>query len=219
MAFPAMRSQRLTVSSSNTSHTVNYPATVFAGDRIELWIGLPASRSITASGWTLVGSATNTCMLSMYTRVATGSEGGGTFSIGLNSADVLKAIVRSIAGADAPQISSPASGTSSTSNPDAPSFTPSGGPDDFLWVAAGLKTGPTGQPDDINNYDNHISDTSGSLSIMLADRQLNAASTNPGNFDANSGSTWVAFTAVHPPASLSGIAARAMYHHLVGGMR
>ena len=219
MAFPVMRSQRLTVSEWNTSHTINYPATVVAGDRLELWIGLPAARTITATGWTLVGSATNTCQLAMYTRVAAGSEGGGTFSVGLNSAVELKAIVRSIAGADAPQISSPASGTSSTSNPDAPSFTPAGGPDDFLWVAAGLKTGPTGQPDDINNFGNHISDTSGDLSIMLADRQLNASVLNPGNFDANSGSTWVAFTAVHPPGGPSGNAARSMYHHLVGGMR
>lgn len=214
MAAPLVEASTSSQEGSDaTSHTVSFPTGIVSGDLLVCLFatdsGDPASSF--PSGWTrfknLVESA-GACSLEAWWKEADGTESGSFTVTTTNSEESAHAVYR-ISGAalEAPEVSTGTEGNSQTA--DADSLTPSGGSDDYLWVAAtgGDRVGLAASAP--TNYSNFHTEATGGIpacSIAAATRQLTAPSEDPGAFgDWQASDEWVAFTvAVAPPATPSG---------------
>ena len=106
----------------------------------------------------------------------------------------------------APQVSTVATGTSTT--PDPTSLTPAGGAKDYLWIWAGgwegeQTTPPAGNPTNYDNPGGAGSGTGGAIAtncrVATAERLLNAASEDAGSWTISVSDDWMAWLiAVHP---------------------
>lgn len=208
MTFPVVQTTNTGVneSANATSHTVNLPASIAAGDLLLIiaeFLSNPGTVSVT--GWTFIQTDANgtAIFVSYLWKLATGSE-GATATLTTSNSVHGNYISYRISGWDG--VTAPATGTATTgssSNPDPPSLTPSWGAQDTLWIpveghanTAAITTAPT-------NYTNLITISVNSSSVSSAQRQLNAATENPGTFTSSgTPNTWVAQTiAIKPPAS------------------
>jgi len=212
MAFPTITATNTTDgTTATTSPVVNLPATVNAGETLLVFFRTDTVGAITfPGGWTeLFDLGTNQQTTAAW-KLADGTEGGTTITL-TTAGGKFAALSWSIAAADPsttpPESSAGASGFDA--NPDPDTVTPTGGADDYLWLALmGIEGEQAMPPTYPTNYtENQIhanSGTAGAVStnvrVAAAKRtNLNAASENPGVYTVNVTDDWRAFTfAVHP---------------------
>ena len=202
MAFPVDQDRVGTNSTvSGTSHNLNLPASIAAGDMLVAIVRCPASTTIAwPAGWTEQEQSTADASddeTSIAWRVADGTE-GATITITLGTSRILVGLCYRITGAAGIAFSAAAVG--SASQPNSPSL--SGiltAARDVLWLSIGgcddaetLSTVPT-------SYTNgavQASTATGTAGCTVygASRQLNAVSEDPGAFALGTTSIWTAWT-------------------------
>lgn len=216
MAFPTVAGTIATtnIGTAATSHTVNMPSGIQAGETIILlWRTSTASgnTSLPAGDWTTIVDAALTDRVGIAWREADGTE-GSTITVGTVGSTKFAALCFRVSGAadpstSPPQISTVATGSSTT--PDPTTCTPTGGAKDYLWIWFGSWEGeqtspPAGNP---TNYGSNIAGadtgTAGAVTansrVAMATRELNAASEDPGSWTISASDDWAAYTiAVHP---------------------
>jgi len=193
-----------------TSHYVNMPSTVNAGDLLIVLFSNDRNGSVTTpGGWTELSSDTSGphIRVSVYYKIAEGIEGGTTVNFITSAAEEAAAQVYRITnwhGTTPPEISVAATG--SDASPDPSSLNPiNWDVADTLWIAVagqdrGDQTGtiayPTGYTDGTSTLS---SGGTGSCRIHSARRVLAVASEDPDTFTITSSEQWVAFAiAIRP---------------------
>jgi len=196
-----------------TTHNVDMPATVNAGDLLIVLFTNDGSATVTTpDGWTPLASnaANGAVRLSVYYKIAEGTEGGTTVNFVTSASEQAAAQVYKMTnwhGTTPPEISTAATGTSTAPNP--ASLNPAGWDvADTLWLAVagqdrGEQSGTTAYP---ASYTDGISTQSsdpatvGVCRTHSARRVLAVASENPGAFTIPVWEEWVAFTIAVRPA-------------------
>lgn len=199
------------VSVASATHNVVMPATVNAGDLLIIIVAWAASPGTvtTPTGWTL-GGTTN--IVSVFTKIAVGTEGGTTVNVAtVNSVKAAGQTYRmhkwygsDLTNSVTTALASSAPGTSA----DPSAVTPTGGPDRFQ-VIAGLAVTANPAITDAANYANFTQTDDGSVAVRLrTGRRQQAAkdgiymtTEDPAAFTWTGSQTWTAITiAVRPPA-------------------
>jgi hypothetical protein len=159
--FPSVKDFAVSEEGTNvTSHTVSLPGSISSGDLLVTIFSMSRTNSPTISwpsGWTEFAyeggptSGSNTTAAAW--RKADGSE-GSSITVSTDDDGESGHKTFSITGAEDPTTEAPESSTASGSStsPDPPSLTPSGGSDKYLWIAAAahideMEAGPTGSSD------------------------------------------------------------------------
>lgn len=205
------------VSTAGTSHVVNLPASIAAGDLLLLVLGKGSTAAtINAhADWTeLLDENAATGFYIAY-RWATGSEGATTTLT--SSANTRSAtIAYRISGAENPATQPPEIGTTATGSsttPDPPSVTPTGGAKDYLWLAALTRGGEEADDDTWvsaapSGFTGLLQKACGTVGTNLAgmvataQRAENAASKDPATFTIATGAWRAQTIAVHPPSGV-----------------
>jgi hypothetical protein len=195
--------QGTSISAASTTHNINMPATVVAGELLQMLVAWGASPGTvtTPSGWTAQGT---TNFLTGFAKVADGTEGGTTVNV--ITANSVKAAAQTyrittwygvaVGGVEA-GFNSGAPGTSA----DPPSRTPAWGADRNLWLA-GVQVTANPTITDPANYGTFIQTDDGSVAVRLRTgrRTRYAATEDPAAFTWTGTQTWTAITvAVRPP--------------------
>lgn len=222
MAFPVVEEITATeFDSDTTTHAVNLPATVNAGDLLILLAGFEyQATNATTSGpggsWVeIYNYRTNNSRTVAYGLVAAGTEDGGTASVNTSAnvygvAHVYRIRQGTWEGTSVAANVASATTSGSSSDPDPPNLAPSWGAADTLWIAWASGNNNTTVSSYPSSYTNGTSAMgNGALSYVLgatARRELNAASENPGTFNyASNPSSWNATTiAIQPAAAAAG---------------
>ena len=212
LAAPVVTSVTETAFGTDTpNHNVTMPATVNAGNLLIVLFTNDGDATVTTpTGWSLLAS-NNTgshVRLSVYYKIAVGTEGGTTVNFVTSASEQAAAQVYRITdwhGTTPPEISTAATNTTAAPNP--ASLDPVGwGVTDTLWLAVagqdrGDQSGTTTYP---ASYDYGISTLSAnntaSCRTLSARRALAAASEDPGAFTIPASEQWVAFTIAVRPA-------------------
>jgi len=212
LAAPAVASVTETAfDTATTDHYVNMPAAVNAGDLLIVLFTNDRSESVTTpGGWSLLASDTNGAhvRLSVYYKIAAGTEGGTQVNLITSAAEEAAAQVYRITswhGTTPPEISTAATGTSAA--PDPSSLNPAGWDvANTLWLAvAGQdrenQSGTTAYPDSYTDGTSTLSsEGTGSCRTLSARRVLAAVSEDPGAFTIPVSEQWVALTIAVRPA-------------------
>jgi hypothetical protein len=217
MAVPALAAPVVTsvteteFGTDTTYHYVNMPAMVNTGDLLIVLFTNDGSATVTTpAGWSLLASNANgsAVRLSVYYKIAGGTEGGTTVNFVTSASEQAAAQVYRITnwhGTTPPEISTDVTGTSTAPNP--ASLNPAGWDvADTLWIAVagqdrGDEDGTTAYPASYTNGISTLSaeDDTSSCRTLSARRVLAAASEDPGAFTIPVSQEWVAFTiAVRP---------------------
>lgn len=219
MAFPSERSQASSSSTAaETTHTVNLPGTIRAGDVILVFIRVAVAGAI---GWPdatwnelFDGSPdASDDQVAAAWRKADGTE-GATISVTSGNGKFVSMAYAYRDAAD-PTLTPPdqaaATGGGGT-EPDSPSLVASGGTKDYYWLSIysmeGEQTGITAYPANytLNQSGIVTTGTGGAVTtnctMASAGRQVNGASENPGIWDVTGTlDDWAAYTfAIHPAA-------------------
>ena len=201
--------------SNNGTQTFTYPASIQPDELLLLVSALDGNQSVLAppTDFTTVKTLThsgNANSIYVFTKKATGLESGdGTWTT--SGGERSTHVCYRISGAEDPgtqqvEVSTGAEGDSTSGDPD--TVTPTGGPKDFLYIAAvsidrGDKT-VTGAPSGYGNLRNvdMTGFASGGVTLGTAEKETTGSSSdNPSAFTHGS-DTWVAITiAVHPGAA------------------
>lgn len=188
--FPQVEAVSTGEEASGTSHVITLPSGITAGDLLLIVLaydGTPTVSIASGSGWTILGqqNASGAGSAIVYKVAA----GGDTLSIGTSASEAVAWIAYRISGAAG------VSGSSANNN-DPPEHTPPGGAQNYLWIASQQEDGilassaPPTNYSDLHQESNNVGSTA-RVSISTAQRELNAASENPGAFvGAGAGSTW-----------------------------
>ncbi len=208
-----------------TSHTVNLPSSISAGDLLIVLAEFDGNPTVTwPAGWVSLfsDSSSITDRFQGRYRIANGSE-GATINL-LTTGNAQQSVHQSfrITGyTGTPEVSAAAKDTLGTlTTPNSTNLTPSWGSQPTLWISAvGRGNGTSATNGYPSNYTNGT--TTQTLtglaggSIDTARRNLTAASEDPGNFTLAFGQVWVAFTiavqgsgavvANNPPSANAGI--------------
>ncbi len=203
--FPAIVGHSSYSGGTNSSHALTMPAGVATGDLLMVFTTTASGVTFSVSagtGWAIVDqidSASGAIRGAIFWKVADGSD---ALSVGISSARALGArIIRVLAGTfDAATPFDQTSATPATgANPDPPNHTPSGGADDYLWIAVrhGSTAATSAAP---TNYDDLRTASTGANAtlVSIAERELNASSEDPGVFTAGSSQNVVRTVAIHP---------------------
>lgn len=192
-----------------TSHSANIGTTA-SGDLLIAFVVTDGSNInsavTTPGGWTSIGTrheSTPSVRGSVFTRVADGSESGGTVNFVTAAAEeAAVSIVRIQAGTynGAPEVTLAQASASMT--PAAPSLTPSWGSANTLWIT-GILSGrapPTGFPLPDNNVTvNAMISVSDGCSLTLCSDEVATGTLSPGNWSGNTATVSVGMTlAVRP---------------------
>ena len=186
-----------------SNHPITMPSGIAVGDLIVVIFSVEAAPTISVdtgvsgSNWTLESQVSDAGSKVTGVIARKVAEGSDALELDTSLSEAGSAIAYRISGASALDFSS-ASGTGSPPNP--PSHTPSGGSDNYLWMAtSSTKRGDvTGAP---TNYSNLIAtDVVGNGGeTATATRELEATSDDPGTFTIAANRDWVAFTIAIPP--------------------
>lgn len=152
------------------------------------------------TGWTLFANAESSLMsTAAFYRIADGGE-GSTASVGLDGSQGLAAVTMRITGGDTPEAATPGAGNSGSINP--PAITPSGGSQEYLWLAScgfrssgAINTTPTGYTSVA------LADDGGSIRTYVYEKTSTASSEDPGDFDFDTNNAWSTWTIAVPPAA------------------
>lgn len=195
MAYPQIVSTAATNNGAATSVPLTMPATITAANLLLAYIG--SVLAVTGmSGWTPVGSTSSggTFNLSVYAKIA---AGGDTATPTFSGAQGVCAEVYNISGWSGTLTDLALSAISGSVDP--PALTPALGSQDYLWIPAcgGEGASVTAAP---TNYGGLITASATSSSVVLgcANRQLTAATENPGAFSYG-GLATAAVTVAVPP--------------------
>ncbi|MDH4367150.1 MAG: hypothetical protein OEV57_03305 [Dehalococcoidia bacterium] len=193
------------------NHEVNMPETVGVGDLlIVLFANDGSATVVTPGGWTQLASDANgqAVTLSVYYKIAAGTEGGTTVNFVTSATEQAAAQVYRITdwhGTTPPEISTAVIGADAT--PDPASLDPAGWDvADTLWLAVagqdrGNQAGTTAYPGNYTDGTSTLSsDTNQGCRILSARRELAVASEDPGAFTIPALEQWVAFTIGVRPA-------------------
>lgn len=214
MAFPVPQ-DRLSQAfpSAGGSHLVNMPATVNAGDLLVVGFESSGTATVTTpSGWTLIGQQLEgtALRLSVYAKDAVGNEGGTTVDFVTSSSQVGASVLYRITGwrdsavlTDDVKIALLAAGWTSTPNP--PLLDPAWGTEDILWVVMDGRNNTKTVSAYPTNYTNGFGITTDVDRASAAERQLAAASEDPGAFTlSGAANNAVATVAIRPAAAVGG---------------
>ena len=212
LAAPVVASVTETAFDTATpDHDVNMPATVNAGDLLIVLFTNDGGETVTKpTGWTELASDANGAhvRLSVYYKIAAGTEGGTTVNFVTSTEEEAAAQVYRITnwhGTTPPEISTVATGSSTAPNPS--SLNPAGWDvADTLWLAVagqdrGDQSGTTAYPASYTDGTSTLSSGgTGSCRTHSARRVLAAASEDPGAFTIPVSEQWVALTIAVRPA-------------------
>ncbi len=193
-----------------TDHYVNMPSTIGAGDLLIVVFANDRDATITIpAGWSELASDTSGphVRLSVYYRIAAGTEGGTTVNFITSAAEEAAAQVYRIVnwhGTTPPEISTAATGSDAA--PDPTPLNPAGWDvADTLWIAVagqdrGNQPGTPAYPASYTDGKSTLSSGgNGGCRVHSAHRVLAAASEDPGAFTITAAEQWVAFAiAVRP---------------------
>lgn len=214
MTFPVDAARTTTQGTSAVNKVYNLASGV-TGDPGEFLILLcrvaQADTMSTPSGWAaLVLNATDASgdTMSIFYRDTDASDIGVT-TVTVNGTAALKfsGTCWRITGGHTPEVSSSATG--SDDFPDPPSFSPSGGAKDYLWIWAGGWQGeqtnppllfPTGYSNVVGGSGETAGAVTGNCRTAGASRTANGASENPGSWQISAANDWLAWTIAVPPA-------------------
>lgn len=210
------------VSTDQTSHTVSLPSGIASGDLLISAFMVDDVPSVTwPAGWTafVTGDAqdsfadpTSHGRASIAYRQADGTE-GSTITVTTGAAQQSMHITYRIRGAADPAIQPPQGGMqtgpvipSADTVVECPLLTPTGGVKNYLWLAVGT-VNDAGFPRTLNSVPAGYGNTTfikpvggDSWDLMIAERNLRAASEDPGTFSVQGYlAQWIGFTiAIHP---------------------
>lgn len=195
--FPQVEATAISNDSATSSHTVSIPADSLSGELLLVFFSPQTDPDGVTwpAGWTqyLIDENRTPFLYGAY-RFADGTDGSSiTVITGQNETTNHNAYRISRANLQAPAV---ATADGSTTTPDPPSLSPSGGKNRYLWIAAAadgnlLTAGP-------NNYEDYISNRVGS-----AWRQIDTATEDPGTFTLSSDTSWTTATvAVYPTTTV-----------------
>ena len=224
MASPTVAATNTSVDDNdNTDHVVSLPTGIVSGNLLIVVFALDGGNNNNVTfpaGWTgalliELGSAIG---LWWGWREADGTEGGTitcTTGFSRRSAHTAYRITgHEDPATQAPEASTGATGFDTAPNPD--SLTPTGGAKDYLWLAGHAHDANKTTTVFPTNYSNGIS-TEGadaaSAGVGSAERQLNAASENPGTFTISASEQWAAGTIAVHPAGAAGVNLAPLIHH------
>jgi len=187
-----------------TSHTVSLPSGIQAGDLLivvftTVALTIPGTHGFPGGWSTIVTDSNGTARLSIAWGVAGGGEGSVTVTSS-QSANSAHTAYRITGAADpfvrAPESSAILIGTSNA--PDPAVLAPTGGRDNFLWLAitGGKAINPYAAP---NGYENLLQNSFTGVSVASARRTANVATEDPGPFAATDSDNWIAATVAVPP--------------------
>lgn len=215
MAFPTVAATATFGSTSNqTTHTVNLPASIAAGDLLVLAVTNDTDATqTTPADWTRITNTASSTLsrLCIYVKDATGSE-GSTVDIVVSTSQGLSSAAYRIEGwyGDLAGQEVGVAVAANTSAPDPPSLTASWGAEDNLWIVVlgyddevnNINTWPTNySSNQTNGESNHSNEGTGTA---LATYNLNTATQDPGAFAISGTSRTVANTVVIRPAAVGG---------------
>lgn len=200
MTFPVVAGTNTSTQTSATSHTVNLPASIAAGDLLIVLFGWPATADdvSTPSGWTQFMNVLNNTRLYGFYRVADGGE-GSTLTVTSSSSAASRHNSYRITGYQGTLEVATATGSSTTPNP--PNLAPSWGAEDTLWIAAAHNSNTTADIAAPTNYGNLLEAFLSPFEMNSARRELNASSEDPGTFANASNAQWQAATIAIRPAA------------------
>ena len=216
MAFPSIGTPVVSSESSSvTTHDVTLPASVAAGDLVIAAVfldGTPGnpSRFTWPSPWVELADQDISTVASMTVAYLIASGGETTVAVTSVSAERsthIAALVTGWDGSTPPEISTVATGASTT--PNATSVTASWGSADNLFITLyGIDSGaPTAYPTNYSLAQTSTTTTPTSAAYGgLAARQLAAASDDPGAFTNSTSDNWAAYTIVVKPGAAAGAA-------------
>jgi hypothetical protein len=222
VAFPAVQTTAETANATEgTSHPVTLPASITAGDLILIIASKGKAVTINAhADYSELLDENAAAGLFIAYRWAAGGESNPTFTASANTRTAV--IAYRISGAEnpatqAPQIGTTATGSSTT--PDPPAVTPTGGAKDYLWIAclgrggeeADDDTWCTAAPSTPAAFGTLLQKACGvagtNLAGIVASAQLNsnAASVDPGTFTIATGAWRAQTIAIHPAAATASL--------------
>ena len=204
MAAPNRKSGQTSQGNFNaTGGTMSAAASTTSGNVGLVFVTVDGNTGIALSGYTQVALLNNGihCTAAVFKRELTGSD-DGTFTISPSKRGSW-IFVEYEGSPDLANIEA-TTGTGAGSDADCPSHTPSGGSDDYLYIAfagidrsAAASVAPSG-------YSNLLSENPGSgasATTNIAEKSTTASSSdNPGPFDSNA-EDYVVMTVSVPPAS------------------
>lgn len=215
MAFPNV--ETTATSSTNTAgtdHVVTLPSGINSGDLIIICmsIGSTAATLNSHADYTEILDENNAVGLKVLYRWAAGGETNPTLVSSASTRDATCTF--RISGAENPATQLPEIGTTATGSsttPDPPTVTPTGGAKDYLFITF---CGSAGEQADDGTYctafptnynSNQLEKTCGVAGtnlggmIAAATRTANTSSENPGTFTVSENNSWRAQTiAIHP---------------------
>ncbi len=215
-AFPTMSCVATSSEDEGTSDVVNLPASIAAGDLVlEFHFKDDNSTYTYPAGWVEIKElhphADNVSMGVAY-RIAAGALTTVTVTTGADES--FEAIACRIPaagwhGTTPPEISTGASGSNTTPDPD--TVTPSWGSADNLFIAvegSDPNAAVSAYPTNYSLYQTPTTNVALTPSGAVAARALAATSDNPGTFTISASDEWVAATVVVRPSAGAGAAAR-----------
>lgn len=197
MAAPTVKGQLSTDNiGGGSTRTINIPAGVANGDLIVAILSMnntSAAPVTYPSGWVKLFDLNSTSNISTSAayKVADGTE-GGSFSVTLSNSQETAAVCYLIEGYDTANIDNQNAFNGQTSSHSVPSITPSGGTDDYLYLAqVALDTylwSPSGYPSGYIGTGAQYSGTGGSrCGIMFAYKGTTGSTTeSPSDFTIDS---------------------------------
>lgn len=205
MAFPTWVSETDTYDSTeDTVHDIAMPATVNVGDLLVAVISNDGGATIaTPAGWEAKGSdvaPSSGCRLSVFDRVADGTEGGTTVNFQTSANERCGGRIFRYTGHSGVHTAVEATfaGDQSSTDGDPPNHVPSFGALDYAWIAATATSRGVTFQNAPTNYSNGSAFGSGADSnhVLAATgtRTLNAANEDPGAFNFNSSGGHVSAT-------------------------
>lgn len=192
---------------TGTSVTVDLPSGIQAGELLLVYVGSDGPQTDIAfpGDWTRINFTEHTnsdgAQASAF-RVADGTE-GATITVTLNSSKPTTHVSYRISNFRSPTVQLPEVATNEsgieTTTPDPPNLVPTGGIKDYLWFAFGTEFSGNDFTAGPSSYSNFQEAAAGTSSAAGAERQLFAASENPGTFTLIAGADWQTMTmAIHP---------------------
>jgi hypothetical protein len=204
--FPSLRemARGRTGASNTTSHPITLPLIV-PGELMVIGLSSDGSATVSintgasSSGWTINASAANGSnnRLTIVSKIA---EEGDTLTLTTSASEQSSHIAMSFHGASSIQVSTSATGSSTTAN--APSFSPSGGSAKYLWLAvmgADSTAVPGAGPIGCYDFYPQVAAGTGGASVAAAMRFDEVATYDPAAFGTMATDTWVAFTIALAP--------------------
>lgn len=180
------------------------PSGIVSGDRL-LFIYTGILNPTTPTGWTLFdnyGGSSGAPRTRLFTRDADGTEGSTlTLDATLRAVSIAYRISGAASVADW-EVTTTTGGPSTS--PDPPSESASYGADNTLWIAGGTfrdqGVDVTAFPTNYTNGKKIAGSGGSSASAGAAQRELNAASEDPGTLTIDASKDWGAFTVAVKPA-------------------